>query len=842
MLKTSLRNLAAHKLRTAATAVAVALGVAFLAGTLVLADTVRVALDATFAHSYAGTDAYVRAAPSFSNSDREQRPRLDADLVGTVASVGGVAAAEGRIEGYAQLLDRQGDPVGDPDEAFGTNWSRLDEANPFRLVAGRAPNADDEVIIDRGSAKATGYRVGDGARVATKTGSRDVTVVGIAAFGTADSPARSSFVLFTQAAAEQLIAQPGRVDAIVAVAAGGVAPEEIRARIAAATGPGVEVLTGADLLAEKRGGITEGVTKAIRTLLLAFAAVALFVGAFIIHNTFSILVAQRTREVALTRALGATRRQVIASVLVEAAVLGLVGAAVGALGGVGVAAGLRGLVGTLGVDIPAGDLVVRGSSLLVPIVVGVAVTVASAVLPARRASSVPPIAALRDAAVDSSATSRRRVVTGSVLVALGSVLVFAPILAGAEGPVLIGLGAAVVFLGLAALGPVLAPPVIRLLAHPVRGFAGVPLELARESAARNARRTSGAAASLMIGIGLVTLISLFAASAKATVSRPWSGRSVATPDFVIEPAVMDSPGFSPELARRLEGLPEVDMVATARATLAQVGADPGLHVHGVDPSRWNAMIDDGTVQGSSAHLADNEISVLDSLARMKGWSMGGPIALRFADTGERQYRIVATRSSGPPFLLNLRAYEAAVADQLDTKVLVKKAEGVSPEAAEAAVRAVVKEYPAATLLDERGKSSQQLASIDQFANAVYVLLALAMVIALIGIGTTLALSVVERTREIGLLRAVGMTREQVRAMVRWESLLIALFGSGLGLFVGLFFGWATLQGLPDQVAFRVPVVQVAVVTAIAAGAAMLAAAGPARRGAQLDVLSALSRP
>jgi putative ABC transport system permease protein len=227
---------------------------------------------------------------------------------------------------------------------------------------------------------------------------------------------------------------------------------------------------------------------------------------------------------------------------------------------------------------------------------------------------------------------------------------------------------------------------------------------------------------------------------------------------------------------------------------------------------------------------------------MKGWSVGAPITMRFADTGERQFRMTATRSSGPPFLVNLRAYEAAVADQLDSKVLVKRAEGVSPQAAEAAIRAVMQEYPAATLLDERGKSSQQLASIEQFANAVYVLLALAMVIALIGIGTTLALSVVERRREIGLLRAVGMTPEQVRAMVRWESLLIALFGSGLGLIVGLFFGWAILQGLPDQVAFRVPVGQMAVVTALAAGAALVAAGGPAGRASRSAVLSAISGP
>jgi putative ABC transport system permease protein len=841
MFQASLRNLAAHRFRTAAMAVTVALGVAFLTGTLVLADTIRLALDRSFAQSYAGTDVHVRGARSFSSWLGDQRPRLDGQLVGAVASVAGVAAAEGRIEGYAQLLDRNGDPVGSSGETVGASWSRLPAANPFRLVTGRAPESDDEIVVDRASAKVAGYGLGDRARVATNAGSSSVTVVGIATLGAGDTGAGSPYVFFTQAAAERLIARPGRVDNIVAVAASGVSPADLRDRIAAALGDGVEVLTTSELLAEKRG-VSAGVTKAIRTLLLAFAALALFVGAFIIQNTFSILVAQRTREVALLRALGATRRQVIASVLGEASVLGLLGAALGALVGVGVAAGLRGLVGNLGFEIPAGDLVVRGPSLVIPIVVGVVVTAASAVLPARRAAGVPPIAALRDASVDASGRSRRRAVGGAVLVALGTMLVFGPIVAGSEQPALIGLGTAAIFSGLAVLGPLLVPLAVPLIGGPLARVAGVTMDLARQSALRSARRTAGAAASLMIGVGLVTLISVFASSAKATVTRPWGGRAVVTPDYVIQPATADAPGFSPQLAERLERLPELGMVAASRAAMAQVGSDPPVHVHGVDPVEWTQMIDDGIVQGDATKLGDDDISVLESAAQMNGWRIGTVVTLRFADTGDRSFRITATRSSGPAFLINLRAYEASVADQLDAKLLVKKAEGVSSEAAETAIRAVVKDYPAATLLDERGKSPEQLASIEQFANAVYILLALALLIALIGIGTTLALSVVERTPEIGLLRAVGMTREQARAMVAWESVLIALFGAGVGMVVGLFFGWAILQGLPDQVAFRVPVVQVVVVTAVSAAAALLAAAGPARRATRLDVLAAISRP
>jgi putative ABC transport system permease protein len=841
VLRASLRNLAAHRFRTVATAATVALGVAFLAGTLVLADTVRLALDRAFAHSYTGTDVHVRGAATFSTWLGDERPRLEAGLVAAVASVEGVAAAEGRIEGYAQLLDRHGDPVGDSGRAVGAGWSRLDGANPFRLVRGRAPAGDGEIVIDRASAKAAGYGIGDRVRVATNAGSSSVTVVGIATFGTADAGAASSYVLFDQGAAERLVARPGRVDSIVAVAGPGVGAPELRDRIAAALGDRVEVLTTAELLAEKRA-TSAGVTNAIRTLLLAFAAVALFVAAFIIQNTFSILVAQRTREVGLLRALGAMPRQVVASVLVEASVLGLAGGILGVFAGVAVAAALRGLVANLGFEIPGGELAVRGASLVVPVVVGLFVTASAAAFPARRAAAVPPMAALRAASVDTSGRSGRRAIGGMALVAAGTVLAFGPIVAGSEQPAVIGLGAAAFFSGLAVLGPLLVPLAVGVIGSPLARVAGVTLELARQSALRNARRTAGAAASLMIGVGLVTLISVFASSAKATVSRPWGGRPAVSPDYVIQPADPDAPGFSPELADRLGQLPEVGMVAAARAAMAQVGTDPPVHVHGVDPTVWAAMSDDGTVEGDATRLGDGDISVLESLARAKGWAVGGLVTLRFADTGDRSFRITSTRASGPPFLVGLAAYEASVADQLDTKILVKKAESVSTDAAEAAIRAVVRDYPAATLLDQRGKSPEQLAGIERFANAVYVMLGLALVIAVLGIGTTLSLSVVERTPELGLLRAVGMTPGQARAMVRWESALIALFGAGLGTLVGLCFGWAILHGLPDRVAFRVPVVPVVVVTAISAVAALAAAAGPARRAARLDVLAAISRP
>src|SRR6266540_4094447 len=401
MLKTTISGLVARKLRLFATAFAVLLGVAFMAGTFVLTDTIQRTFHDLFGSVYVHTDAVVRGPAARGTSGFEaQRPPVDEAVVRTVAGVPGVRAAEGNVMGYAQLVDEQGKAVGTAQYAYGLNWNQVAQLNPFNLVAGRAPRADDEAVINKAAADQGGFAVGEEATVLVQKGPQRLRIVGIVRFGTADSIASGNGVLFTQAAAQRLIAEPGKFDDIGVVADQGVSQEQLRDRLAAAL-PGADVVTGKAIVKESDRDIKKAV-KGLNRGLLAFALIALFVGSFIIYNTFSILVAQRGREMALLRAIGASRRQVLGSVLLEAVAVGLIAALLGVAAGVGVAAGLRALLSAFGLEIPAGGIVLTPRTVLVSLLTGVLVSTASAVLPARRAAKAPPIAAMRDLAHDGS--------------------------------------------------------------------------------------------------------------------------------------------------------------------------------------------------------------------------------------------------------------------------------------------------------------------------------------------------------------------------------------------------------------------------------------------------------
>ena len=476
MFRTTLKDLSARKLRLLTTSIAVLLGVAFMAGTLVLTDTIGQTFDDLFADVNSGTDAYVRGEAAFEADELGgQRARLDESLADTIGGVDGVAVAAPSIQAYAQIVDKDGEPMGDPEmgaPTYGANWLADDDLNPFDLAAGRAPEAADEVVIDQGSAKAAGYQVGDDASVLTQAGEQAVTIVGIATFGGTDSPGGASFALFTLDAAETYLTAPGKVDAIKVVAADGVSDEQVVERIAQVVPDQVEVLTGAEITAEDQSDIKEGLGF-FNTFLLTFALIALFVGSFIIYNSFSILVAQRGRDMALLRAIGASRRQVLGSVLLEAVVVGLIASVVGLAAGVGVASGLKVMLTTMGIDIPAGGIVLTSSTVVISLIAGLGVSIASALLPARRASRVAPVAAMRDVAVDSSGSSRRRAVIGTVVTALGGAAIAQGLFAGGDAALMaVGLGVALVFLGVAVLGPILARPAqpgARLAAAPPQG-------------------------------------------------------------------------------------------------------------------------------------------------------------------------------------------------------------------------------------------------------------------------------------------------------------------------------------------------------------------------------------
>jgi len=845
VLRTTFKSLVAHKFRLFATSLAVMLGVAFMAGTLVLTDTIQKTFDDLFSNVYDDTDAVVRAEGAFDSAGIEQRGRLDASLLDTVSDVDGVDVAQPDIRGYAQLVDKDGDAVGDPENGpptLGGNWIDSEELNGFEISDGSPPSADDEVVIDKKSADDTGYRVGDTAQVLVKGGPQDVTIAGIAQFGDADSPGGASFVLFTLDAAQRLIAEPDKFDGILVIADDGISPTEIVQRIAPELPTGTEAVTGDEVTQESQDEIKQGLSF-FNTFMFVFAAIALLVGGFIIFNTFFITVAQRTRENALLRALGAKKRQVLVSVLVEALAVGLIASVVGIGVGVLVAAGLKTLLAAFGFELPGGGIVLTPNTVIISLVAGVGVTLVAAISPARRAGKVPPVAAMREVAVGSTGYgSKQRIIVGSALLVLGGAALGFGLFGSAGSPFLmVGVGVLLVFFGVAALGRTVALPLSRSIGWPLPRLFGIRGRLARENAMRNPRRTAATASAVMIGVGLVAFISIFAASAKASfgtvIDRAFTG------DFVItSPAGLAAGGLDPELAASLNELPEVDAAGAIRAGVAEIdgsatqvlaASDEAFDVVDVDP-----------VAGSSADLGADTIAVFEDVAKDKNLSIGDTVPVVFKDTGAQELTVALIYGESQPagdWLLGTETYEANVDDQYDYQVFVRKADGVDTPTARAAIEEVADGYPGAKVLDQSGYEADQTMFIDQLLGLIYVMLLLAIFIALLGIANTLALSIIERTRELGMMRAVGMTRSQLRSMIRWESVIIAIQGTLLGIVVGVFFGWALVTALSDEgiETFRLPVPTLVVIVVLAAFAGVLAAVWPARRAAKLDVLRAV---
>lgn len=845
MLLTALRNLLAHKLRLLTTGVAVMLGVAFMAGTLVFTDTITRTFDDLFADVYAGTDAMVRAEASFEDPSGfgDMRGRIDAGLLDEVAQVEGVAEVSPDVFGFAQVVDRDGEPIGNPGAGpptVGANWP-AGELNTWTLVAGGPPRSDTDVVLDAGVADEAGVGVGDPVTVLVRGTPLEATVVGVARIGAADSPGGSTFAMFTTEAAQRWVGEPGRYDSISLAAEEGVSQQELVDRLTAVLPDGVEAVTGDTVTAESQDALREGLSF-FNTFMLVFAVVALLVGGFIIFNTFFITVAQRTRENALLRAIGATRRQVLAAVLIEALGIGLVASALGLAAGIPLAAGLKGLLAAFGFDIPTGGVVVLASSATLAFLSGVVVTVVAAVSPSRKAAKVPPVAAMRDVAVGSTGYgSRQRIYVGAAILALGlAALVYG--LFGDPGNALaiVGVGVLLVFFGVSVLGRTVALPLSRLIGLPLPRLRGVTGHLARENAMRNPKRTAATASALMIGVGLVTFITIFAASTKAsfgkTVDRAFTG------DFIIT-AGGGTAGVAPELTQRVNDLPEVARAGGVRAGFAEIDGDPDL-VLGVSPEAF-AIFDVEPVAGSPDDLDAGSIAVTDDLADDEGLVVGDRVPVEFTATGRQELTIALVYAANlgveNEWLLGTAAFAANYPDQLDIQVFVQAAPGVPADEALAAVEGVVADQPGAQVLDQSEYKEEQMAFVDQMLGLVYALLALAIIIALLGIGNTLALSIVERTRELGVLRAVGMTRAQLRSAIRWESVIIAVQGALLGLVIGVFFGWALVAALRDEGlnTFTVPVTSLAVVVVLAALAGVVAAVLPARRAARLDVLRAL---
>ncbi len=845
MFRLTLDSLLARKFRLLSTTLSITIGVAFLTGSFLLIDTMGRAFDDLLSDVNQGIDAEVRSSEVIETGFGDIRGRIDASVVDVVSDVEGVEAVEGVVVGYAQLVDTDGEAMGNPGQGaptLGFAWTDIDELNPMDLVEGTAPLAPTDVVIDRASAKNGPFSVGDDITVLTRAGPQTFVVSGIATFGAADSPLGASIAIFEPETAQRLLGEPGRYDMLDIVAAEGVSQSELRDRVAAVAPAGTEVITGEELIAESQNDIAEALSF-FNTFMLIFSGIALFVAAFIIYNTFSILVAQRTRELALLRSLGARKRQILLSVLGEAVVVGLVASLIGIAAGAGVAVMLQRLLGVIGLELPTDGLVFQPATVVWSLVVGVGMTAVSALAPSRRSAAVAPMEAIRSAAVERTGLSVVRLAASLILLG-GGIAVLGWGLFGepSSTALIIGIGAVGVFLGVAALAPVVATPFADVVGRPIAWLRGVPGELARENAMRNPRRTATTAAALMIGVGLVATISIFAASATASINKIIDDAIIG--DLVIDSGTFGFGGLSPELATRLNEVPEVEAASGVRLGFADIDGEAQT-VYGIDAQTSGRIVDVGVVAGSTESMGVDDLAVFDEYAAEQGWSLGDTVEVVFAETGAQEMSIAAVYErdelAGNVFIGN-SAFEANYPSVFDFQVYVLGADGFTATEVRSAVEAVAADYANAEVQDLSEYKQGQADQINQILSFVYALLFLAIIIALIGIANTLALSVLERTHELGLLRAVGMTRRQLRSSIRWESVLIALLGTALGAVVGVFFGWAIVEALRDDgfSELRFPVGQLLIAVALAAIAGVVAATLPARRAARMNVLGAVA--
>jgi putative ABC transport system permease protein len=846
MWKVTYKGLLAHKTRFVSTFLAVLLGVSFLTGTFVLSDTIKASFDDLFANVSRGTDAFVRDSHVIKGEQgNDQRRLLDDSLIATVKGVNQVADAQADItENFTQIVGSDGKALGTPGRGaptFGANWIDNPKLNPFHIDEGAAPKADDEVVIDKASAKKGHLKVGDTITVLLPKGApAQFHLVGIAKFGSADSPLGASFAMFTLPTAERDLTQPGKVDGIKVQAKPGVSQEQVTATVKAAMPADVEVLTGAQITKENQNDVAQGIST-FTIIFSAFSGIALIVGGFVIYNTFSIIVAQRTREMALLRAIGAARRQVIVSVVVEALAVGLVAAVAGIISGLGVASGLKALFSAFGFDIPSTGLVVTPVTVIAGLLVGTVVTTVAAVAPAIRASRVAPVAALRESAAESVTVARKRVLGGGIFTAIGMGVVFWGVF-GTAPLALVFFGSLFLITGTVMLGPLVAGPISAILGKPAAALRGVTGQLARENAMRNPRRTSNTASALLIGVGVVSLLTVLYASFRQSIDDQIQKSFIG--DVTISAGAFGNGGVSPELAKRLTTVPQVGVVSPERFASAKVdGSD--TTVTAVDPAAFPKVLNLDVRQGDLSSVGVDQIAVNDKKAEEKHWKIGDRIHVQFVETGDHTFIVGAifhTANLTTDYLMSTAAFDANVPNSLDSLIFVKFKSGVPIDQARAAVEAAAKPYANAKVQDQSELKATFEARIQQIFAMVLVLLALSIGIALLGIANTLRLSVYERTRELGLLRAVGMTRAQVRSSLRWESMIIALFGTVGGLVLGLFFGWAAVQGISKStdITFVPPVGLLITIAILGALAGVLAAIRPARKAAKLDVLQAIA--
>ncbi|HEX3712606.1 MAG TPA: ABC transporter permease [Trebonia sp.] len=842
MRKVTLRGLLAHKLRLTLTALAIVLGVTFISGTFVLTDTLNSTFSSLFTSVYHKIDFQVRGEAQLGSGASATRNTVPESLLASVRAVPGVGAAYGQVEGYAQFVARDGKPISSSIGTLGVEYDPDQQISSLHLIAGGPPLNSGDVVMDAGTARGYQFSVGQQVRVLSAGGPRQVfTIRGIAQFGTADNLAGATLAAFTLPTAQRVLGESGQLDAINVVAKPGAAKAAVQAAIARVLPPGVQVVTGQTVIDENTTSVSQALSF-FNTALLVFALIALFVGAFTIYNTFSIIVGQRTRELALLRVVGASRGQLLRSVLAEAAVVGLVSSAVGVGLGVLAAVGLEALLSGFGFTLPAGPLTFEPRTAVAGLAVGTLVTVVSAIGPARNAVRIPPVAALADRPGGGSGgpggtgggPGRRRLVAGLVLAVAGTAL----LAAGLSKPLvaLVGAGAAGIFVGVAMLAPAVARPLSGLLGRPLAAVLGTPGKLGRENSMRNPGRTAQTASALMVGLALVSAMAVFGASLSRSATS--NVDQAISADLIVS---ADGAGQLSDGVPAAASVPGVTAVTTVyrgqfefRSTLATIT--------GVAPQNLADTVILRMTAGSAAALSQGELLIDSTTAAADHLAVGDSVPARFARTGPAVARIGGIYQANAliqSYLVSSQFFLAHFSQPHPGAVLLRTNGSAGTGTA---VAQALAPYADVQVQTRAQFEEARVATVNQLLGLVYALLALAVLIALIGIVNTLMLSVLERTREIGLLRAVGMRRPQVRAMIRSESVILATFGAVIGIVVGTLMGLALVSSLRQQGISEtaVPVTRLVLFLVLAALLGLAAAGWPARRAARLDLLAAIA--
>ena len=848
MTKVALKGLAARKLRAFTTFLAIFLGVALVAGTYVLTDTINESFSEIFSESLKGTDVAVTARQEI-QSDETGPPGFPARLLDRVREVDGVEAATGSVFAIGRFVDDEGDPIGN---SFAPNFISSLQPDRFETldyVEGRKPRTAREASLDTQTADTGDLKVGDEIKLAGARAAESYSLVGLTRLGeTSFGGAGIAQVILPEA--QRITDREGQFDQISVAAADGVTPAELRNRIARVMPRQVQVETGEEAAQRQTDDIAENLSF-LQIALLVFAGVSLFVGAFQIFNTFSITVAQRTREFGMLRTLGASRRQLLAAVGLEALVLGILGAAAGLAGGLAFAFGINELFKAVGIDLPNTGTVVALRTVIVSLIVGVVVTIVAALVPALRATRVTPMAALREAELQ-DAKRRGRVVT-AVAVAVG-LAGLAMMLYGLFGGIedsgtaagLLGGGAALMLFGVSLFSPRLVRPLASITGRPLEALRGLTGRLARENAMRKPGRTATTAAALMIGLALVVFVTIFASGLKTSVAK------TIDESFRGEIVLQNSDGFSPiprealDRARAVDGVETVSSIAYATGQLPR-GGDT-VRVAAVDPATLGQVLALTFKSGDPSVLAGlgpRDTIVDEAFARDQGLGIGDTVRLRTPIERTASFTVRGTVEGELDLLGKLVVGESAIPEfgRLQPSFALAR---LVPEASPAEVqdevdRAVSDRYPTVEVQNQSQLKDQQEEQVNQLLGLVYALLSLAVIVSLFGIVNTLALSIHERTRELGMLRAVGMSRRQVRTMVRYEAVITALIGAILGTILGVIFAALVSRPLADEgFELSYPVGTLIVLLVLAALAGVVAAIGPARRASRLDVLRALA--